>query len=180
MQYDLKPVRRKQNEPMQAGMWRQKARRLGIPKFVFAMASRFESRADDDAEDRNFSTHRIETTRAQYNLIAFFINKSTKQRADTTANHDTDLRVTIFLGSEHEKIHDALRVTPFIVVPCDELDKVLVQLDSGVGIEDARCRIADEVSRDNRVFRVSQNSPKRTIGAFFDCPLDLVIAGLLL
>jgi len=57
-----------------------------------------------------------------------------------------------------QKINDAARVTPLIVVPRDKLDKVLVERDTGLRIEDGRMWVTIQVRRYNVILRVSQNA----------------------
>lgn len=56
-----------------------------------------------------------------------------------------NLENTVLLGSVHEKVADPLGVSPLVVVPGDELDKVLVQLDAGAGVKDRGGLVANEV-----------------------------------
>jgi len=103
-----------------------------------------------------------------------FINKSTEQGANTTTDREI-LRVSVLLRREHKEIHDALGVAPFVVVPCDKLDKVFVQLDASFGIKDTGCLVANKVRRNDRVFRIIDNALKGTTRGIFDCLLDLII-----
>jgi len=54
----------------------------------------------------------------------------------------SDLVRTINLRHVAEEIQDTTAVTPLVVVPRNELDKVLVQADAGLGVEDGRGRVA--------------------------------------
>lgn len=62
--------------------------------------------------------------------------------------------VTILLRSINNQINDSLRITPFIIVPRDELQKVFVQGDTGGGVENARVGVAYEVGGDDGVLGV--------------------------
>jgi len=57
-----------------------------------------------------------------------------------------------------QKINDAARVTPLIVVPRYKLDKVLVERDTGLRIEDGGMWVTIQVRRYNVILRVSQNA----------------------
>jgi hypothetical protein len=55
-----------------------------------------------------------------------------------------------------EEIEDTARVAPLIVVPGNELDKVVIEGDTGLGVEDGGAWVAVQVSRDNLVLGVSE------------------------
>lgn len=61
-------------------------------------------------------------------------------------------------GKLTDEVEAAAGVAPLVVVPGDELDEVLVQLDTGRGIEDGGVRVAVEVSGDESVLGVSENT----------------------
>ncbi len=44
-----------------------------------------------------------------------------------------------------EEVDDPVGVTVLVVVPGDQLDKVLVELDAGLGVEDGGGLLADKV-----------------------------------
>lgn len=48
-------------------------------------------------------------------------------------------------GHMHNQIDDLVRVSPLVVIPRDQLDKIIVQSDAGLGIENAGAGLADEV-----------------------------------
>lgn len=50
------------------------------------------------------------------------------------------------------------RKSPYVVVPADELDEVLVQRDACLSIEDGGSGVAVEVGGDNLVLGVSEDS----------------------
>ena len=43
------------------------------------------------------------------------------------------------------EVDDSVRVAEFVVVPWDQLDEIVVQLDAGVGIEDRAAGVSVEV-----------------------------------
>ena len=52
---------------------------------------------------------------------------------------------TIDLGDVCEEIENTARVAPLVVVPRDKLDEVLVEGDTGLGIEDGAGWVAVQV-----------------------------------
>ena len=69
---------------------------------------------------------------------------------------------------------------PLVVVPGDELDKVGVQADAGVRVEDGGVGIGAEVGGDDLLVGVSQDTGHRALGGLLDGGADLIIAGALL
>lgn len=55
-----------------------------------------------------------------------------------------------------EEIKDTTRVTPLVVVPGNQLDEVLVEGDTGLGIEDGGVVVTVQISGDNIVLSVTQ------------------------
>lgn len=55
-----------------------------------------------------------------------------------------------------KKVKNTARVTPLVIVPGDKLDKVVVQGDTSLGIEDGGSSIAVQVSGNNLVLSVTQ------------------------
>ena len=55
-----------------------------------------------------------------------------------------------------EKIEDTARVTPLVVVPRNQLDEVLVEGDTGLGIEDGGVVVTVQIGGDDFVLSVSQ------------------------
>lgn len=62
------------------------------------------------------------------------------------------------LGDVGNEVQDTAGVSPLVVVPGDQLDEVVVQGDTGLGIEDGGGVVAVHVSGDNVVLSVSQNA----------------------
>jgi len=87
---------------------------------------------------------------------------------------------TILLGNVHQEVANTPRVTPLIVVPRDQLDEVLVQLDTGLGIEDGRSRVANEIGRDDLLISVLDDVLVSALRSCFDDSLDFIIGSLLL
>jgi hypothetical protein len=55
-----------------------------------------------------------------------------------------------------KEIKNTARVTPFVVVPGDEFDEVLVEGDTGLGIKDRRVCVTIQVSRDDFVLGIGE------------------------
>jgi len=62
----------------------------------------------------------------------------------------------IDLSDVAKEIQDTAGVTPLVVVPGDQLDEVCVQGDTGLGIEDGRVVVADQIGGDELILGVCQ------------------------
>ena len=87
---------------------------------------------------------------------------------------------TILLGNVDQEIADAPRVTPLVVVPGDQLDEVLVQLDTGLGIEDGGSLVTNEIGGDDIIISVLDDTLVLLLGSSLDGSLDLIVGSLLL
>lgn len=86
----------------------------------------------------------------------------------------------VLLGSVDEEVNDTVGVTPLVVVPGDELDEVLVELDTSGGVEDGGSSVADEVGRDDRVLSVLDDALVFALSGFLQRSLDVIVrSGLL-
>jgi hypothetical protein len=65
---------------------------------------------------------------------------------------------TINLSNVAEKIEDTARVTPFVVVPRNQLDEVVVEGDTSLGIEDGGVSVTVKISGDDLVLSVSEDA----------------------
>jgi len=90
------------------------------------------------------------------------------------------LLCTILLGNVNQEVADTPRVTPLVVVPGDQLDEVLVQLDTGLGIEDGGSIVADEIGGDDILISVLENALVLALGGSLNDSLDFVVGSLLL
>jgi len=70
----------------------------------------------------------------------------------------TDLFASINLGNVGQEVEDTARVAPLVVVPADKLDEVLVERDTGLGVEDGRGGVANQIARDDVVLGVVKNA----------------------
>jgi hypothetical protein len=90
-------------------------------------------------------------------------------------------RLGIDTGDVRDKVTDSSRVTVLVVVPRDELDEVVVERDTGLGVEDGRLGGSDEVGGDNLVLGVAEDTLELLgLGGLLDDGLDLLVRGTLL
>jgi len=90
------------------------------------------------------------------------------------------LLLGVLLGDVEQEVADTPRVTPLVIVPGDQLDEVLVQLDTGAGVEDGGSRMADEIGGDDSFLSVLDDALVRPLGSSLDGSLDLIVGSLLL
>jgi hypothetical protein len=91
---------------------------------------------------------------------------------------DTSLLV---LGSGvGDQVADTAGVAPLVVVPGDELDEGVAQLDTSLSVEDGGGGVADEVSGDESVLGVLEDTLVLALGGGLDGSLDFVVLGGLL
>ena len=69
---------------------------------------------------------------------------------------------------------------PLVVVPGDELDKVAVEGDAGLGVENGGVRVGAEVGGDDLVVNILQNALHGAFGSGLDGGADLGVGGGLL
>ena len=68
------------------------------------------------------------------------------------------LGTRVDLGNVCKEVENAAGVTPLVIVPRDELDEVVVEGDTGGGIEDGGGVVAVHVGGDNSILGVSQDT----------------------
>jgi len=91
-----------------------------------------------------------------------------------------DLCVTIDLGNVGQEVEDTAGVTPLVVVPGNKLDEVVVERDTGLGVEDGGLVGTAHVGGNDLVLGVTENALKLTLGSVLEGLLDgLVGSGLL-
>lgn len=71
-------------------------------------------------------------------------------------------------------------VTVLVVVPRDELDEVVVERDTGGGIEDGGSGATDEIGRDDGVLGVVEDTLELALGSFLHGSLDGLVGSTLL
>lgn len=69
-----------------------------------------------------------------------------------------ELFASVNLGDVGQEVEDTSAVTPLVVIPADKLDEVLVEGDTGLGIEDGGVSVAVQVSGDDIVLGVSEDA----------------------
>lgn len=78
-----------------------------------------------------------------------------------------------------DQVDDTVGVAELVVVPGDELDESVAQLDSGLGVKDGRVAVTDKVSGDDLLLGVVEDALQRSLGGLLDLLLDLVVGGWL-
>jgi hypothetical protein len=76
-----------------------------------------------------------------------------------------------------DQVTDTSRVSVLVVVPRDELDKVLVERDTGLGVKDGGFGRSDEIGRDELVFGVAEDTLEFTFRGSLHGSLDLLVSG---
>lgn len=77
------------------------------------------------------------------------------------------------------KIENLVGVTPFVIVPGDDLVEVVVQTNTGLVIEDGGSGVVHEILRDDFILGVAQNTLEFTFGGFLHGFTDVSIGGTL-
>ena len=85
--------------------------------------------------------------------------------------------LVVLLSHVADQFEHFVGVAPFVVVPRNELDKVFVEHDAGVGIEDGGVAVADEVGRNDWVFGVAEYAFEFIFGGEFHSGLDFIVGG---
>jgi hypothetical protein len=70
----------------------------------------------------------------------------------------TELLRAINLGNVRDEVEHTTAVTPLVVVPADKLDELVVESNTGLGVEDRRVGVAVEIAGDDLVFGVGENA----------------------
>jgi hypothetical protein len=88
--------------------------------------------------------------------------------------------LSILLGGEGDEVADTAGVAPLVVIPGDELDEGVRELDAGLGVEDRRVGVTDEVGGDNSLVGVLDDALVRALSGSLDGSGDLLVLGGLL
>ncbi len=80
-------------------------------------------------------------------------------------------------GHVGHQVADTVAVAELIVVPCDQLDKVVVEGDASASIKDGGANVAIEVCGDNLVLCVSQNALHGSISSGYSRLCYVVVFG---
>lgn len=79
-----------------------------------------------------------------------------------------------------DQVKHTVGVAALVVVPRDELDEVIGEGNTGLGVEDGRAGIRDKVGGDHSVFGVAQDASELAVGGGLDGVGDLRVLGALL
>ena len=89
-----------------------------------------------------------------------------------------DWLVGLLLGSHvGHQVADTVAVCELIVVPCDQLDKVIIKGDASASIKDGGVSVTIEVCGDDLVLCVSQNALHGSISCGLHNLLDVLVFG---
>jgi len=83
------------------------------------------------------------------------------------------------LGDFFHDVDGAIRVTPLVVIPTDDLHGLALR-HRAQRVENARMRIADDVAADDRLVAVGQDALQGALGGGLDRGVDLVLGHFLL
>lgn len=77
------------------------------------------------------------------------------------------------------QVNDTARVSVFVIIPSNKLDKFGVEHDTGIGIEDGGSEVTFEVGGDKRLVGVSKESLHVTFGHLLNVCADFFVGGFL-
>jgi len=77
------------------------------------------------------------------------------------------------------QINNSVGVTPFVIVPGNQLNEVRAKRNTGLSIEDRASVISDEVLTDNLFFSISQNTLKFTFRSVLNSLAQFFVGGTL-
>jgi hypothetical protein len=97
-----------------------------------------------------------------------------------TVRRRTNLLLFINLGNILHEIDNPLGVSPLVIVPRNQLDEILVQLDSSFSVKDRRRLVSNEIGRDDVFLGVFENTLEVGMGGLLDGILDLFVSRALL
>ena len=79
---------------------------------------------------------------------------------------------------EFDQVANAVAVTPFVVVPVDQLEEFAVQFDTTAFVEDRRGLAVDEITADDFVLGVLENSFEVRLAGLLHGGSDLGVTGV--
>ena len=77
------------------------------------------------------------------------------------------------------KIDKTVTVSPFVVIPGDDLVEIVVQGDAGLGIDDGRTLVMGEIGGNKGGIAISQNSLHGTFRGLLQGSQQIVLAAWL-
>jgi len=88
--------------------------------------------------------------------------------------------MTILLSDVDQQINDTGTISPFIIVPSNKLDKVIIQADPSRSIENRRSGIPNKVGRDDGILGILHDALQGALRSVLDRLLDVGVRGRLL
>jgi len=88
--------------------------------------------------------------------------------------------VSIDLSDVRQKVQNTAGVTPLVVVPGHKLNKVVVESDTSLAIDDGRVRVSIQVTGDEIVLGVCENALEFAFRSILQGLLDLIVSSRLL
>ena len=88
-----------------------------------------------------------------------------------------DSEVVVLFGHVADQFQHLVGITPLVVVPRDELHKVVVEHDAGVGVEDGGVRVAHKVGAHHALFGVAEHALQLVFGSALHGSLDFIVSG---
>src|SRR5207247_1405768 len=82
-------------------------------------------------------------------------------------------------GDALDQVDALVRVAPLVVVPGDDFEEGLVELDAGFGVEHRRARLTHEVGRDDLLFGVAEDALHFVFGGGFHRLADVIVRSFL-
>ena len=90
------------------------------------------------------------------------------------------VRLVVDFRNINNEVADTARVTPFVVVPGDQLDKVVIESNSGLSIEDGRVCGTNPIGRDNFFIGEAHNAfVLFAVRSLSECFYDIVVSSAL-
>lgn len=86
-------------------------------------------------------------------------------------------RNTLFASAVDCQVDQTVGVTPFVVVPRDNLVEVIIEEDACISIDGGGMLVMDEIAGDDMFVGVSKDTLHGAIGGFLQGSLDFVASG---
>jgi len=83
-------------------------------------------------------------------------------------------------GGVDSQVNQAVGVSPFVVIPRNDLEKVVVEEDACVGIDGGGGLVVNEIAGDKSFFGVSKNTLHWALGGFLEGTKDIILGGAFL